>query len=324
MAGGSNLEPRKIIRFGNSSFVISLPKGWLQKNSLDKGDSVYLDDLGDGSLVLNTGTIKKKKPVGYSISFPSNIKFNERIRREIYHAYLNDFKIIKITGPGVEKNTSDIRQFLHNFAGLEIFKQTSNSIVAHDLLDVEELSLRKMVRRIDVICRSMIEDTIVGIDKKDDYIQIYRRDKDVNRLVFLCFKIIKKASNDVSFSKRMNVTLSDLMDYKIIIDNLEIIADQFKRISKLFFKSKINKTDRKLLKELYSDVEGEYLNVMKAYYNKNRNLAHKVLNSSIKILSRCDSLLLEVSSPKTIIVLEKLKRTQVSIRKIGRIILGLT
>jgi len=319
------LEPRKIIKFGNSSFVVSLPKSWMEENELGKGDSVYLEYLGNGSLMLNTGNIKKKKPKGYSIGFPLNVSFNEKLKREIYHAYLNDFKIIKINGPGVKENTSEIREFLqNNFAGLEVLKQTSTSIVAHDLLDMGELSLRKMIRRIDVICRSMITDTIEGIDKKGSHVQIYKRDDDVNRLVFLCYKIIRNASKDISFAKRMDVTPLELMDYKFIINNLERIADQSKRISKIFDKVKISNGDKKLFRELYVDIEKEYLNVMRAYYNKNRNLVHKVLDSSIKILNRCDSLLLKVSSPKTIIILEKLKVSQVCIRHIGRIILDIT
>ena len=54
------MEYRKLIKFGNSSHVISIPNNWLKKNNLNKGDTVYLDENGGKELVL---TPEKKENV---------------------------------------------------------------------------------------------------------------------------------------------------------------------------------------------------------------------------------------------------------------------
>jgi phosphate uptake regulator len=36
-------EPRRLIKFGNSSYVVSLPKEWIEKNNLKKGELIYMD-----------------------------------------------------------------------------------------------------------------------------------------------------------------------------------------------------------------------------------------------------------------------------------------
>ena len=37
------MEQRKLIRLGNSSFAIALPKDWVDKSGLKKGDNVFLE-----------------------------------------------------------------------------------------------------------------------------------------------------------------------------------------------------------------------------------------------------------------------------------------
>ncbi len=316
------MEPRKIIKFGNSSYVISLPKEWINNTGLNKGDTLYVHDLGNGELIIGSSNVKKEKQTQYSIDIPLDSDCEDKIQREIFHAYINNFKIIKISGPGVRNNALKIRDFIQGLSGLEIFKQTPNEIVAHDLLDVSEISLSQMIRRIDIICRSMMRDTIDSIiDKKEDYNNIYKRDDDLNRLVYLSYKLIKNAFNNPSFAKKMDVTPTDLTDYKVVAQNLERLADQCKRISRDLSRAELNKKDKRLLKELYLTIEQDYLRVIKAYYNKDREMAHKVIDSVYSIVDRFDSLIPKVSSHNSILIIEKLRISEVCIRQIGRVIL---
>jgi len=316
------MESRKVIQFGKSSFVVSLPREWVKKNNLSKGDSLYLNDLGNGELVLTNNNLKKSEPSEYAIDFPKDSDFDEKIKREIFFAYINNYKIIKVTGPGIKTNSLKVRDFFQNLAGLEILKQTSNAIVAHDLLDISDLSLPQLVRRVDIICRSMMRDTIECVGQTNiDHHNIYKRDEDVNRLVYLTTKIIKKAMIDSTYARKIKTSDLDLIEYKLFIHNIERIADQCKRICRDLASFRISTKDKNILKELYSDVEKEYLDIMKSYYNKNRNLAHNVLNGSKAFLDKCDGSLVKVSSHRSILIIEKLRISHICVRHIGRVIL---
>src|SRR3989344_3681096 len=48
----SSAEPRKIIKFGNSSHVISLPSSWVKENNLSKGDIVFIEKNGNNELII--------------------------------------------------------------------------------------------------------------------------------------------------------------------------------------------------------------------------------------------------------------------------------
>lgn len=45
------MDPRKIIKFGNSSYVVTLPNEWVKKHKLDKGSQVFLSERGDSLMV---------------------------------------------------------------------------------------------------------------------------------------------------------------------------------------------------------------------------------------------------------------------------------
>ena len=50
------MEFRKLIKFGNSSYVVSLPKKWIIRNRLEKGAVIYIDEDKDGNLALAPGS----------------------------------------------------------------------------------------------------------------------------------------------------------------------------------------------------------------------------------------------------------------------------
>ena len=55
------MDYRKLIKFGESSHVISLPASWIRKNNLKKGDHIYFEENGNNELVI-TAEIKKFEP----------------------------------------------------------------------------------------------------------------------------------------------------------------------------------------------------------------------------------------------------------------------
>jgi len=92
----SSAEPRKIIKFGNSSHVISLPSSWVKENNLSKGDIVFIEKNGNNELII----LPSKDDMSYSekerkIIISVDGKDPETLRREITSAYINwqDIKI---------------------------------------------------------------------------------------------------------------------------------------------------------------------------------------------------------------------------------------
>jgi len=56
------MEYRKLIKFGNSSFVISLPKSWIVRHHLKKGAIIYVDENKVGDLVCSPKEVEEEAP----------------------------------------------------------------------------------------------------------------------------------------------------------------------------------------------------------------------------------------------------------------------
>ena len=106
------MEYRKLIKFGNSSFIISIPSAWLRKNKLGKGDVVYLEEDGGSRLVLHSSTINKKEEKEFSIDTKG--KDVDRVKEELYNAYIEGFDVIKLLGDNINEFSDEIRKVLNN------------------------------------------------------------------------------------------------------------------------------------------------------------------------------------------------------------------
>ena len=55
------MNSRKIIKLGHSSYVVSVPKNWVKKNKLSKGDRILVRENGDNELILRKHTAKNRQ-----------------------------------------------------------------------------------------------------------------------------------------------------------------------------------------------------------------------------------------------------------------------
>src|SRR3989338_4595298 len=111
---------------------------------------------------------------------------------------------------------------------MEIIEQTANKIVAKDLINIKEVSIKTLIRRIDLIIRSMMEDLIASIGKKEceKVVEtLFQRDADVNRLYFLVRRVTTAALEDPRIAKLFETTPLELVaDWEVVLA-LEKIGD---------------------------------------------------------------------------------------------------
>ena len=91
------MEYRKLIKFGNSSHIISLPNSWVRKNKLKKGALIYFEENGNGEIVL-TPELKKEENKISEITINITNKPIQTIEREIMNGYINNYDTLNIVG----------------------------------------------------------------------------------------------------------------------------------------------------------------------------------------------------------------------------------
>ena len=276
------IEFRKIIGFGNGSYVVSVPKAWINKNKLKKGDSLAINE-GSDELTFSISHEEQKKEEK-TITIEIDNKELPRVKAEIVSAYLNNYTVIDIISKKVLTKTIEIKSILRDLAGIEIMEQTARRITARDLINIHDVSIENIMRRIDNIIRGMMEDCIECINGIDHSESIFQRDTDVNRLFYLQSRVVKSALRNPQVARALNKEFAKLALDALVILRLEEIADRQKRIARYLKGLKLRKETVEELDALYNEIKKAYYEVMKAYYTNNKEVAFDVESKNKQII----------------------------------------
>ncbi|MAF99467.1 MAG: hypothetical protein CMH61_02545 [Nanoarchaeota archaeon] len=311
------MEYRKLISFGKSSFVVSLPKPWVTKNKLSKGDLIYFDEVPNG-LVLNhrEGSNNQEES---EITIDVNGKSIRQIQREIISAYIRNFKSVTLTGEEVKDKAREIQNIIQNLVALEVMEQTSKRILAKDFLNMKETDPQLLVRKMDIIVRAMIEDCKLMF-KEDVYDSIYHRDNDVNKLSFLLYRTVRYGmDNSGAIFKKFKFTSNDLLRYWWVTYNLESIGDDAKRIARCIKKMELNKESQAEFLEIFSALEKNYLDMMRGFYKQDSELAHDVHEKKRMCVQDCEAFYSKINDLTwSGYLVSQLKSLATNIHSIGR------
>lgn len=294
------MDQRKLIKLGNSSFAIALPKQWVDKAGLKKGDNIFITPNSNGELIIQPtyhGDNQDKK-----IVLNTENKSDEEIEREISSAYVRGNNIFELTGIN-DKNKALVEHLLKSLISLEIIEKNKSSIVAKDFFDLNEINLENFLRRADNSLRNMFEEVEVLLRKKSisdkELKDIYNIDWDINRLYFLIYRIFIKSLGNPSLLSTLKIdSLTILNSWQIAI-NIGKMGDEVKGICKLINRDGELKEKEKIL-SLFLAAKKIYLEVLLSYYNKDSALAQKTTFYWKEQIKKCD----ELSKNKNVITIQ--------------------
>lgn len=287
------MEYRKLISFGKSSYVVSLPKSWIVQNKLKKGDLIYMEEKGSNILLGKEDHQKDNEEKTKLINIDG--KSLPRITREVNSSYILNYKTITIKGRELKDKIKDLQQVFQNLIALEIMEQTSDTIIAKDFLNMEQVSMDELIHKMDVITRTMIKESINNIFQ-DNYENINERDNDVNRLYFLLYRaVLYNLNNPLNAIKKFKLNSIDILNCLFVGFYIEGIADESRRIARFSRHLKFDIKEKTVLSKFLEKVNSYYLETIKAIYNKDLDLAlnlsekKKELNTELDAIERKNS-----------------------------------
>ncbi|MBU1198394.1 MAG: hypothetical protein KKF46_02295 [Nanoarchaeota archaeon] len=286
------MQIRRLVKSGLSSFTVALPKDWIDRNKLNKGDFLYIDEK-DNKISITTEPKKEKKEKKEFVLHVDG-KSAKRIRREIRATYLDDYQTIYIKGTNLRPLIGEIKKDIQDLVSLEAIEESHDKVIARNFLDFTDVSIKLLIRRIDNITRAMMTDSIEYItNPSNDYDAakiVVERDTDVNRLTFLMFKILKACIRDAEVCKKLGLTQLQVLQFWNLVFLIEKIADETKRIVRIIKLVHSNniKVNKKELVALYKEIKAAYENIMKAYYKGDIVLSDEIYESKPMLLGQCD------------------------------------
>lgn len=312
------MEYRKLISFGKSSYVVTLPKSWVQQHKLKSGDLVYFDETTEG-LTLSPRPENPDEETEITITVDGKTK--SQIQREIIPAYINNYKTIIFSGKELKSKAAEIEPVIQNLMALEIMEQTSDKIVARDFLNMKDLSIPNLLRKMDVIVRSMLSD-VMQVFQEKGYDSLTHRDKDVNRLSYLIYRAVQYGLCNQSFTaKQFKLTSQDLLRYYVLVMHIEVIGDETRRLARYMEQITLTKSKQQQFTSLIARAHESYNETMKALYTNNVALAHAVGEKKNALVKECEEFYLQNRNTTWIAyMVDRLKRMISTVHKIGRIV----
>ena len=315
-----DLEPKKLIKFGNSSYIVTLPKYWIVKHKLKKGDYIYVEETLKNELILTAKRNKSNDEIRI-LNIEVDNREIEELRREITSAYIDGYSEIIISGKTLKEKAPKI---IEENVGIEILEQTKERIVLKDILDFDAIYTNRVMKRMDNIIRSMFEDLRVGLEKEifNEWIfkELKRADKEINKLFFLLLKIIRKAQGDARVAQQLKMDNKQLADLQGFVLHLEYTGDALKRIGRILTKHKLSKEDKKDILEVLIAVEDSYIGTLKAYYSNDKSLARKKAGDKRELIKICEKALDKSASKEVTLISEKVKWIIMCVHNFAKIV----
>lgn len=227
------MEIRKVQFTGGSSYVITLPKEWIDAQKIKKNDPIGIEVQADGTLLI-TKTIDQE-PLQRKKEFSvDGITEPAYLFRLLIGAYISGITTITITSkerlPPFVRGV--VRDFTQMTIGQEVVEENDSMILLKDLLNPSEMPFANSIKRMFVIVKAMHKDAITAIRTKNPSLaaDVTARDNDVDRLHWLIARQTHMILSNIALSKKMGVSPGMAVHFFVISRTIERIGDHAERI----------------------------------------------------------------------------------------------
>jgi phosphate uptake regulator len=289
-------DVRKVQFTGRSTYVLSLPKRWIEEMHLKAGDQVTLVRELDNSLSIVPIFTAARESHNEVTALISPSESGNTLKRKVVSMYLSGYNIIHLKIKSGRMNPAlreAVREVVRrNLVGTEMISDASDNITLQVLLSLPELSINTAIRRMYLIASSMHKDALSALAELNYELarEVIRSDDEVDRFSLYVFRNLVMAMQNGRVLREMGLkNPSDGLSYRVAAKSIERIADHAYNIA-----DKAITLRDKIPKDSLQKIE------------KMSHLALTVLNDSVESLLRRDYQLADktVDNAKNIQTLE--------------------
>lgn len=318
------MEQRKLIKLGNSSFAVALPKKWIVKSGLKKGDNIFIEKNSNGEVIISSKFKKNGNNKKAIISIDG--KDDQSIMREFISAYINGNSIFQFIGNINKDKNKYIKKLIQNYIGCEVTEEEKGNITVRDLFNFEEMNLENFSKRANNNIIEMFNILIESVKKTklsaQELDNIEEADLDINKIYFFNSRIMNMGLDNPVFISTLKTESLSLFNNWWITFNIEHIGDYLKSMTKLIKTIKISKQSASKLIVLLTQTKKIHQDSIKAFYDRDKEKTLEVMKQGKVIWNKCGKLT-KSSNKNLSLIAEKLKNVENSSYQIVKMILNL-
>ncbi|MEM2087789.1 MAG: PhoU domain-containing protein [Thermoproteota archaeon] len=331
-------EIRKIQLTGKSTYIVSLPKSWVNRMGLKAGDQLAISENNVSLILTPKELVKPEKPAEATIKI-SQKDNPDTIMRKIIALYLTGYNLIRVKTLG--ENIISLQRNLikdltrRKLVGVETISDSENEIVLQILVSYPELSVENALRRMCLITASMHSDALQALRESDVKLarDVIALDDEVDRFSLYVIRQLKIAVQNEKILREIGLSNpKDCLGYRIIVKFVERIADHAVKIAEnvISIGGNIETPILKKLSEMSIFAISIFNDAVKSLYERNYLLADSVVSKS-KTISPMEGELMKLISRRTDaakisglrMIIESIRRTIEYASDIAEIVLNL-
>jgi phosphate uptake regulator len=290
------MELRKVQFTGGSSYVLTLPKEWIEAQKIKKNDSLGVEIQPDGTLLI-TRSINQESAQRTKEFDLTGITEPAYLFRLLIGAYISGYTFIVIHSH--QRLPPFVRDVVRNFTqmtiGQEVIGETDTEIMLKDLLNPAEMPFDNTIKRMFIIVKAMHEDAITAIQSQNQTLanDVTSRDNDVDRLHWLIARQTNMILSNATLSRKMDISPVMALHYFTISRIIERIGDHAERI--VFIAQPILKKgiDPEILKKIAKASElsvGIFDHSIVSFFNNDMKKANQNIESQRVLKTLCEEI----------------------------------
>jgi phosphate uptake regulator len=284
---------RRIQLTGRGSYVVSIPKHWVEQVGLKKGGRVeFAPQRGQGLLLMPAGQAGfGDEKTQCLLTIPPDADPNAVILR-IISLYVIGYSTIEVNSksgnlsPSLRNTIRDVAR--RKLVGTELVNESAKGAILQVLLGYPQLLVSDALRRMTSIMISMQQDGIQALANSDRELakEVMKIDDEIDRFSLYIIRQLKWAVQHLPLLERIGLNSPvEILGYRIITKSIERSADHAARVAQnsLLVQRALDSTLLKEIKTLGEASAKLTQTAIQALFKQDYQLAESVLFEKEKI-----------------------------------------
>ena len=281
------MEVRKLQTTAGGTFVITIPKEWIEKMKMRKGDNVSIE-FEENEIVISP-TTPRMEVTPHSLEI-DDFREQKLLELSITASYTLGHDITEVVAKRkmLPEQKRWIKEIIEKLIGVEISEEFANQMVLQNLVDPAKFDLSKLIERFSATSTAILQDAVKALIENDKSLakDAYERGVESTRVYRLMMRLALQAANDKKLRNQMNLpSVSSVIVLAMAIREFGRVAYYAMRIAQ-----HVEETGKRLDAQLAATI-GEMASTTvemlemttRALMNKNINLASAISDRMGKV-----------------------------------------
>jgi phosphate uptake regulator len=227
------MKTRKVQLSGGTTYTVSLPKSWAREHGIESGSVLAIHPNDDGTLLVEA-TGDRDEPDRHARLDVATDDV-DAVRQRVYAAYavgLDSVTLVDATGHPTARRQA-IEDVLRGLSGFEILEGSETRIRLTNLIDAENVDVRKSTLRLRLVILAMHRDAVTAVTEGDEGLarQVVRRDDEADKLFAMVARHFRRALFDLYEVEKLEWGRDDLFEYYYTARQFERVADHAEKVA---------------------------------------------------------------------------------------------